>query len=481
MHPKLTYPVLATSVSHAALSCAAVLSCTLPSWSQSFESQSGPVKWPSHANKSNTIHVHEKPKDPLLTKPTIPVDLATTRKENEILLDKVDLFVRKNFYDPELVKTGWIPALKTNREEILRSKNLVELFKSMNKTMAALKSSHCEFATCNDEIFYFLRDLFGQFNPQLRVAIDYVGFVTGAPRFADNQVRYVLDGSPAETAGLEVGDEIKSVEGQPYVGQHNFAGQSGKPLTLEIMRQGKPMRLVIRPVEEDEYLQYVHAIKASARTFNVNGHTLGYIHNWCGGGGPGAHDAMEDALAHKLADTEGLILDLRDGYGGNSLSELDFFYRNPAGYPNFVSHGRDGKTHTDIMYFDKPIVAIINDGARSGKELLAFSLKRSGRAVLVGQNTAGFVLAGKYFDLGERAALYLAVFDCTIGGVRLEGKGVAPDIEVDDHCCQSGKNEQLKRATDKLLELVNKPRKTPDTPDTKSSGSETGFNQASDR
>jgi len=78
-------------------------------------------------------------------------------------------------------------------------------------------------------------------------------------------------------------------------------------------------------------------------------------------------------------------------------------------------------------------VVLINGGSRSGKELLAYSFKAAGRARLVGENTAGAVVAGRLYPLDGKCALYLAVCDITLEGKqkdRLEGVGVAPDIVV---------------------------------------------------
>ena len=78
----------------------------------------------------------------------------------------------------------------------------------------------------------------------------------------------------------------------------------------------------------------------------------------------------------------------------------------------------------------RPLVAIIDEGTRSGLEVFAYALKING-IPLVGTRTAGALLAGSAYLLPDDSLLELAVSDAVIGdGVRLEGNGVVPDVPV---------------------------------------------------
>lgn len=199
------------------------------------------------------------------------------------------------------------------------------------------------------------------------------------------------------------------------------------------------------------YDMYCKAVEKSVSVFEKDGLKLGYVHLWCGG--KGAQEEMENQVTvEPIKSCDGLILDLRDGYGACSLDALDVFYRNPAGYPDFEMTTRDGKKIVDRAYFDKPMVALINGGSRSGKEMLALSLKKTKRAKVLGDATAGYFVAGMLFPVKDRCALYLAVQDCALEGVRLEGIGVEPDLKVandkessDDHQLETAKEELVKR------------------------------------
>jgi carboxyl-terminal processing protease len=381
-----------------------------------------------------------------------PWELRVDRRYNEKILRKVNDIVTNNLYREDLSKTVWPKALEAHRNEILQSKTLLDLFRSMNAAIAELQSSHCEFLTSNDEIFYFLHDHFGRFRSELRLKKnDFVGFVTGPPRFAFNQVRYVLDGSPAAKSGIQSGDLIISINEQPYFGQINLLNKANKNIAVVVERDGKRLNLTVPVVKIDQYEAYIEAMKKGVTTFEVDKYKLGYVHVWCGGGA--FHDAFGEAMS-KVHDTDGLILDLRDGYGAIGSESLGVFFCPSAAFPPITMQERNGKTHHEYYSYDKPLVVLINDGARSGKELLANALKVSRRATLLGIPTAGAVLAGKLFSVDKRCALYLAVEDVAIGNERLEGHGVTPDIVIGDRLCESGRREQLEKAKAVIVDLI---------------------------
>jgi carboxyl-terminal processing protease len=75
-------------------------------------------------------------------------------------------------------------------------------------------------------------------------------------------------------------------------------------------------------------------------------------------------------------------------------------------------------------------VAVLVDGtSRSAAELTPAALQEAGRAVVVGEPTAGAVLISQESTLPDGGRLTLSRADfITSGGVRLEKRGVSPDI-----------------------------------------------------
>jgi carboxyl-terminal processing protease len=115
---------------------------------------------------------------------------------------------------------------------------------------------------------------------------------------------------------------------------------------------------------------------------------------------------------------------------------------------------RDGDVTYVNTRFDKPIVAIIDEGTRSGMEIMAAGLKKNG-IELVGMPTAGAVVGGRGFLLPDDSLLVLAVVDVTVDGKRIEGDPVDPDKMVPfDIRHADGADPQLDAAVEAMSEKL---------------------------
>jgi carboxyl-terminal processing protease len=99
----------------------------------------------------------------------------------------------------------------------------------------------------------------------------------------------------------------------------------------------------------------------------------------------------------------------------------------------------------------KPVAMLINSGTRSGKEVLAHGFKKNGFGSVIGERTAGALLAGTAFLLSDGSLLIVAVNDAAVDGERVEGKGVDPTIKVPfDIRYAAGQDPQLDKAVEML-------------------------------
>lgn len=83
-------------------------------------------------------------------------------------------------------------------------------------------------------------------------------------------------------------------------------------------------------------------------------------------------------------------------------------------------------------HFAGPIYILAGRDTASAAELAADALRASGRALIVGERTAGRMLSQKPFDLPCGLQLYLPVADYhSLSSGRIEGAGLTPDIAVE--------------------------------------------------
>ncbi|MCK4342811.1 MAG: hypothetical protein KAY37_13925 [Phycisphaerae bacterium] len=77
------------------------------------------------------------------------------------------------------------------------------------------------------------------------------------------------------------------------------------------------------------------------------------------------------------------------------------------------------------------VAVLVNRGAVSACEPLVAGLQETGRATIIGERTAGAMLSIERFEIGEGWILWVPTVDYLTGkGVRLDGRGVVPDIQT---------------------------------------------------
>jgi carboxyl-terminal processing protease len=197
---------------------------------------------------------------------------------------------------------------------------------------------------------------------------------------------------------------------------------------------------------------YRNAMEKSARIIDVGTHKIGYVHVWSYARFAYQH-LLEDLLTSgALKDADALIWDLRDGWGGAEPGYLDIFN---ARSPTMTLTERNAEQSIVNGRWRKPVVLLINEGTRSGKEVLAYGFKKYGLGPVVGTRSAGALLAGRAFLLSNGCLLLLAVADVSIDGERLEGRGVTPLVSVPfDIRYAQGNDPQLVRAIGLLARTV---------------------------
>lgn len=358
-----------------------------------------------------------------------PVAAPTTYAQDFAALCKA---VGGHFYDPRFNGLDWPRVQAEYAPRVKSVTSDAQFLALMNGLLARLHASHTRLYGPDDFEFYLLPEVVrGYSAPRQRLGLSRGAaprpFQIGCLPSPDDPARVaaVLDGTPAAGAGLRAGDVLVSVDGRPYHGLTQFGPA---PVRLGYRRRGVEAAVTVTPTAPSPLDLMLAATEKSARVIPLpDGRRIGYVHLWCMGDFR-FRAALEEMVLGRLHDTDGLVLDLRQGYGGSPTGYADPFF-----LPDFeVSERSRNTSHpaTSHRGYGKPLVVLVDHGSRSAKEWLAWTLQESHRATLVGQQTAGAVLGLGIFPIGPRFLLELAVEDLTLNGVHLEGHGVSPDIAL---------------------------------------------------
>ncbi len=387
------------------------------------------------------------------------IAVAAQAETNSEVLNKVWAVGRQNACSPEMrgqFNDTTLARLKSQLKDETERKALASV---LNPFLFSMGYSHTEFFTDQMEAYYVFKGYQAiidpsapaaplMVNPGIQVGTDDYGY------FA----REVLDGSPAMAQGLSKGDRILSVDGKPFTGFFGYEPKS--KAIVRIAHQGtfKEITVDLPAVNwaqalEDATLNSVHVLSHAGRS-------IGYVRLWSGVHPESAQALWAAVNKLKAQKTDGLVLDLRGGYGGAFWEHLDPFFADRKDF--FVMNAKDGNNQIEIRAPEPqdnpgaylgPMAVLINEGSRSGKEAMAYQFKKSKRATLIGTTTAGYFSGGGMFFMDQPSdyMLYLCVMrDSTLDGVSIEGVGVKPDLNIGYEASGPYQDSQLNTALESL-------------------------------
>lgn len=247
-----------------------------------------------------------------------------------------------------------------------------------------------------------------------------------------------IDDTPAARAGVLAGDYISEIDGEEVRGLtlteavDKMRGLVNTPIKLTILREGadKPIEVtIVRDI-----------IKVKAVKFRVE-NDVGYmkITSFTEKTYDDLQKAIEQIKTQVPADKlKGYVLDLRLNPGGlldQAVSVSDTFLDRGE----IVStRGREAR---DISRFDarpgdmidgKPLIVLVNGGSASASEIVAGALQDHRRATVLGSQSFGKGSVQTIIPLAENGALRLTTaLYFTPAGKSIQGKGITPDIKVD--------------------------------------------------
>jgi carboxyl-terminal processing protease len=352
--------------------------------------------------------------------------------------DQVASAIRTRYYAREQRKSEMDGLLAQFGPRAKAAKSRAEFEDLTNEMIRDFHDSHFGFFTLSDQGYYLMDSLVR--SKSAKEMPEFGAWFASAPASGGGYtVTMVLDGSEAEKAGLRKGDVIVKVGDQPFTPIDSIAPLVGKSAQLTFQRAGKEMHAQVNVSSEAALPMFLDASKASSRVIDDHGRKIGYFHLWTLAS-TDFKNAMEGAVYGRLRDTDGFILDLRDGFGGRPEGYGDVFFR-PNVWLDWKYSPKSG--FRELYGYGRPLVVLINGGSRSAKEVMSYIFKRSGRAELVGQTTAGNVLGTFPQRLNDWAYIEVPVMDVITDGKRLEGVGVSPNVQVSPEFNSQGQDMDL--------------------------------------
>jgi len=246
-----------------------------------------------------------------------------------------------------------------------------------------------------------------------------------------------LEGSPAAEAGIQPGDLLIAVDGEPVDGDHleetigRMRGKPGTIVELRVQREGAAEPLDFAVTRADIHVRTVRSELIADR--------FGYIRltSFANTTAADLEAAFLSLRDESPAGLDGVVLDLRNNPGGvleAAVDVADLFLADGlivrgsgrARQARFERYASGGDVLETV-----PLVVLVNGGSASASEIVAGALKDHGRAPLVGTKTYGKGSVQTVMPIGAGSAIKLTTsLYITPSGALINGVGIEPDVPV---------------------------------------------------
>ena len=265
------------------------------------------------------------------------------------VFDEVVEIVAANFFSANFDSDGWQTTAQSFRKRALSAKSHDDFDAIVNEMVATLKTSHTYYYSRQNPKHFQLVGIFeflGEGKDASFFQYEGIGINTIE---VDRQtyVSAVYEGLPAADAGIQFGDQIQSINDRPFHKMQSFAGKTGKAVSIRVKRAGKELLIKVEPEILDGRTMFETSLSSSIKVIESNGKKIGYVHALSYAGTKYQELIRSALLWGKLSTCDGLILDLRDGWGGADLNYLNLF-RSPIAKVESTSRGELPKSYSGV-------------------------------------------------------------------------------------------------------------------------------------
>jgi carboxyl-terminal processing protease len=277
--------------------------------------------------------------------------------------------------------------------------------------------------------------------------------------FGALQVIRVVPGSPAEAAGIEVGDQVRSLAGRSLrdvsfeQALRMLRGKPGTTVVLGVLHSSEGLKREDLPVRRARRVEPAFRVDVRGETAILAVHDFGRT------------TSAEIVAALRDAHGKGasrLLLDLRDQVEGSPREAVPLLSALMTG-DLFVRKNRSGEILERLAASGKesawngPVALLVNSATAGAAEGVALALQSLHQVTVYGQATFGRAAEPKLFKLSNGAGILVpASLWATTAGRTWEADGVKPDEAVlgDGKDRATASAEQLRRALDSFEKSV---------------------------
>lgn len=270
----------------------------------------------------------------------------------------------------------------------------------------------------------------------------------------ESKIINILENSPASKSGLQINDEILSINGIKLLDVSDENYQEALNNAFKSITENKDNQFVVKR-NGNQY-----SYKISKETYENNIVEYQMLENNIGFlklnlFSESMYEDFDKAIElFKKEKAKGLIVDIRNNLGGEKRAVeyvADALMKDVViGTVTYSGDYEDEVMRTDSDALELPMVLLTNELTASSSEVLAGSIVANKKGITIGKNTfgKGTVLGG--LDFKDGTSGYISIGQITLSnGAKLEGIGVKPYIEEADE------SKHLDLAIDYLNKLNN--------------------------
>lgn len=341
------------------------------------------------------------------------------------------------------IANGIITSLKGNEKEVSLEQKVSDIKKKLEEIyigdidekkminsalegyVAALGDEYTEYLT-EEEVTSIMEDVNGS----------YVGvglYIAQNTELNEILVIGVIEDSPANKAGILVGDVVKKVDDIEYTGEqlaqasNKMKGVEGTKVKVTVKRNDKEIDFDITR----ETIKF-KCVKSEKLENNI-----GYIKISSFDGGC----ASDFEKAYKELESQGtksLIIDLRNNGGGlvdESLNIAELIV--PKGSKMLITKDKNGNEDESISkkepIINVPIVVLVNEYTASASEILTAAIRENTNAKVIGTQTYGKgIIQGIFLFDDQKTGMKITMQEYfTPNHNKLHKIGITPDIELE--------------------------------------------------